>query len=346
MASVGPNVRVAQPRAPGAQRENAEFVAIALLVQNWDAIAPWLVEALFVDEVYRRAFLAVVSTGGVLEPALDAADPEARDVLERAAVVDVEADAELEASNLIAAAVRRELAHGAPKRRSRAHPDDREARLQTGGPPGRRPGPRGGRVVARLAGRSCGGGVGMSDGESDDVVAVASVAAPPLEPPFPGVDADEWTELVRLGRDDGVLHADDIANVLRHVELTGDVLAVVHEALAALGITVDDAVPDVEDDTPPVGTHQVVIDDEDVERLLSRRRRRRGSKRPPKGEGGTADGVRMYLREIGQVDLLTTEDERRLAQLIEEGTLAATADRRRRRRRHRDAPADASGAAW
>ncbi len=163
----------------------------------------------------------------------------------------------------------------------------------------------------------------MSHEESDDVVAVASVAAPPLEPPFPGVDADEWTELVRLGRDDGVLHADDITKVLRHVELTGDVLAVVHEALAALGITIDDAVPDVEDDTPPVGTHQVVIDDEDAERLLSRRRRRRGSKRPPKGEGGTADGVRMYLREIGQVDLLTTEDERRLAQLIEEGTLAA-----------------------
>ena len=31
----------------------------------------------------------------------------------------------------------------------------------------------------------------------------------------------------------------------------------------------------------------------------------------------------MYLREIGQVDLLTTDDERRLAQLIEEGKLAA-----------------------
>ena len=31
----------------------------------------------------------------------------------------------------------------------------------------------------------------------------------------------------------------------------------------------------------------------------------------------------MYLREIGQVDLLTGDDERRLAQLIEEGHLAA-----------------------
>ena len=37
----------------------------------------------------------------------------------------------------------------------------------------------------------------------------------------------------------------------------------------------------------------------------------------------TSDGVRMYLREIGQVDLLTGDDERRLAQLIEEGHVAA-----------------------
>ena len=31
----------------------------------------------------------------------------------------------------------------------------------------------------------------------------------------------------------------------------------------------------------------------------------------------------MYLREIGQVDLLTGDDERRLAQLIEAGHWAA-----------------------
>ena len=43
----------------------------------------------------------------------------------------------------------------------------------------------------------------------------------------------------------------------------------------------------------------------------------------PAERGSTSDGVRMYLREIGQVDLLTGEDERRLAQLIEEGHLAA-----------------------
>ena len=41
----------AAPDAPAA-RENAEFVALALLVQRWDEIAPWLVEALFADEAH------------------------------------------------------------------------------------------------------------------------------------------------------------------------------------------------------------------------------------------------------------------------------------------------------
>ena len=39
----------AAPDRP-AVRENAEFVALALLVQRWDDIAPWLVEPLFADE--------------------------------------------------------------------------------------------------------------------------------------------------------------------------------------------------------------------------------------------------------------------------------------------------------
>jgi DNA primase len=104
-----PSVRLAPVRRVGAP-ENAEFVALALLLQRWDDIAPWLLEELFAEEVCRRAFLAVAETNGAIEAALEAADPEARELLERAVVADVDADPGVESRNLIAAAVRRELA--------------------------------------------------------------------------------------------------------------------------------------------------------------------------------------------------------------------------------------------
>lgn len=104
-----PVVRIAPVRRVGAA-ENAEFVAVAMLIQRWDDIAPWLMEELFVDDVARRAFLAVAESAGSIEVALELADPEAREFLERAAVTDVDANPVLEARNLIAAATRRQLA--------------------------------------------------------------------------------------------------------------------------------------------------------------------------------------------------------------------------------------------
>ncbi len=154
------------------------------------------------------------------------------------------------------------------------------------------------------------------------------VDVPAVPAPLAGVDRSEWDALVVRGRAAGVLHAEPIAHVLREVELTGEALQAVHEALSSVGIEVDDTVHhEDEDETPPRGAARTAAteEDEDVERLLTRRRRRRGQKRPLRVEGGTSDTVRLYLREIGQVDLLTTEDERRLAQLIEAGHQAAEA---------------------
>jgi len=123
-----PVVHLAPVRRVGAA-ENAEFVAIALLLQRWNDIAPWMVEALFADEVARRSFLAVAEAAGSIEVALQLADPETREFLERAVVADVDADPDIEARNLIAAAVRRELA----RRVNVSDPDeiraDRDARL-------------------------------------------------------------------------------------------------------------------------------------------------------------------------------------------------------------------------
>ena len=106
--SARPIVRVHAVRRVGSS-ENAEFVAIALLLQRWHDMAGWLDEVLFVDDVARRAFLAVAEGDGSVGRSLELADPEARELIERAAVADIDADPAIEGRNLIAAAVRREL---------------------------------------------------------------------------------------------------------------------------------------------------------------------------------------------------------------------------------------------
>jgi DNA primase len=129
-----PEVRVASTRNVGVS-ENAEFVAVTLLLQNWDGIAPWLIEELFAAEVPRRAFLALAgasqgTTTQILDAALASADPEVCELLERAAVADVDVEPMSVAFNLIGLAVRRTLS----QRTGVTDPDeiraDRDARLR------------------------------------------------------------------------------------------------------------------------------------------------------------------------------------------------------------------------
>lgn len=124
-----PDVEIAVSAAASTHRENAEFVVIALMIQQWNDIAPWLVEALFVDDVNRRAFVAIGQSNGNLNEALETADPDAREVIERAAVADVDAQPMREALNLIASAVRRELSQRTSIRDEDQIRADREARL-------------------------------------------------------------------------------------------------------------------------------------------------------------------------------------------------------------------------
>ena len=110
----------------------------------------------------------------------------------------------------------------------------------------------------------------------------AAEAFPALGPPFDDVDADEWGELLARGRESGGVHADDVAHVLRHVELTESVLTDVHTAMADHGIAIDEEVESV-DDTPTSTPRQVEAEQDADEKLLSRRRTRRTRRLAPKG---------------------------------------------------------------
>jgi DNA primase len=93
--------------------DGAGFVALSLLIHEWDAIAPWLIEELFADDPSRDAFRALAQADGQVHAALLLATPEGAEIIERAAVYSANADPYVEARSLIAAAVRREL----PRRR-------------------------------------------------------------------------------------------------------------------------------------------------------------------------------------------------------------------------------------
>lgn len=119
-------VRPKQARGP---MQNAEFAALVLLVQDWDSIAPWLTEELFDDDAKRMAFLALAEADGDIGRALDVAAPDAVDVLERAAVADIDLVADVEVRTLIGAACRRELQHRVRVVDPAAIEEDRQARL-------------------------------------------------------------------------------------------------------------------------------------------------------------------------------------------------------------------------
>ncbi|HVM04484.1 MAG TPA: RNA polymerase sigma factor RpoD [Acidimicrobiales bacterium] len=170
-----------------------------------------------------------------------------------------------------------------------------------------------------------------------------------------GVPEEAFSRLLDTGRRRGSVNADDLMTVLDGVELSADLINSVVARVRAEGIHYDDAEDvfvtadePVEDDLAPVdlvdpdATAPGGLVDEPVVEVLAPSAPARPAPpgRPPaaapagaapapefseaEGVGGIGeDPVRMYLKEIGKVPLLTAAQEVFLAQRIERGLHAA-----------------------
>jgi RNA polymerase primary sigma factor len=153
-----------------------------------------------------------------------------------------------------------------------------------------------------------------------------------------GVPEADFVALLLLGKERGYLSPDDLMSVMERVELTPEVIDAAVARVRGAGIEWrDDAV--LEDDAdlevelqeaPGNGTVAPTVEvDEETTKAATvaplRFRPRLGPDFRVEGEGGSgssSDPVRMYLKEIGKVPLLTAPEEVVLARCVEQGMQA------------------------
>ena len=134
----------------------------------------------------------------------------------------------------------------------------------------------------------------------------------------------EFVRLLRRGRARGRLTLDEVIDVLQDAELPPELIGEMRAALDAEGIELDETVVDATVDVD-VDADADIDDEREVLRLIRPRQRsarRRDPAKHPSERGDSGDSTRMYLREIGEVALLSAVEEVELATAIGDGNVA------------------------
>jgi RNA polymerase primary sigma factor len=134
------------------------------------------------------------------------------------------------------------------------------------------------------------------------VSAAGSVPVP--APPLP--EMPEIRALLAHGRETGLLTSDEVTAAMVAAELPAEDLGAVLRVCADAGVEVVEA-----------------VDDDDAEAQEREEALRREEEALAARTSTTSDPVRMYLKEIGRVPLLTAAQEVDLAQRVEAGLFAA-----------------------
>ena len=125
--------------------------------------------------------------------------------------------------------------------------------------------------------------------------------------------AEKIAELLEKGKKKGKLTSNELMDVLEDMDLDGDQMDKVYDCMENMGIDTagEDYLPElVNDEVPPIEEIEEIPEEEivDPNTLVD--------------SFGIDDPVRMYLKEIGKVNLLTPEEEVELAQNMGAGDMA------------------------